>query len=159
METVFRTSRWPILCLVIGIALGLCGVVLADDNEKGAPQEQTGQPAAVPSESQPGSLNGAVAAIDDETGELRAPTAEEMKQLDEQWEKFLRSAFPNRPSQKPFIGRDGRSMGVLCGPESLEFSVATIGPDGKLRIDHVTGAEQAKEIMTNTVTSKQDDER
>ncbi len=81
----------------------------------------------------PVSVAGMTVFVDEESGELRLPTAEEAAVLAEAIERMF---GPAARSAEPFETQSfaGGAVGVDLGLSQLAFSVATVGADGA--IDH-----------------------
>jgi hypothetical protein len=79
---------------------------------------------------------GMVVVRDPLTGQLRAPTADELKELRARAPATAGLAAPRTPA--PISRRDG-SRGVRLGEKSMVYEVVTRGPDGKLTSECVHG--------------------
>jgi hypothetical protein len=79
---------------------------------------------------------GMVVVRDPQTGKMRAPTAEELKELRAKAPATAGMAAPRTPA--PVSRRDG-SRGVRLGEKSMVYEVVTRGPDGKLTSECVQG--------------------
>ena len=79
---------------------------------------------------------GLVVVRDPQTGQLRAPTADELKELRAKAPATAGLAAPR--AQGTMSRRDG-SRGVRLGEKSMVYEVVTRGPDGKLTSECVQG--------------------
>lgn len=79
---------------------------------------------------------GMVVVRDPQTGQLRAPTADELKELRARAPATAGLAAPR--TQGTMSRRDG-SRGVRLGEKSMVYEVVTRGPDGKLTSECVQG--------------------
>jgi hypothetical protein len=84
---------------------------------------------------------GMVVVRDPLTGQLRAPTADELKELRARAPATTGLAAPRPPAT---ISRRDGARGVRLGEKSMVYEVVTRGPDGKLTSECVHGdADQA----------------
>ena len=83
-------------------------------------------------------------AIDPVTGMPRPLTAKEAAELDALAAKS-RAAVP-APAMQSFKARGG-AVGVKLDESHMVYSVATVGADGKVRMECVTGAEHAHDAV------------
>ena len=83
-------------------------------------------------------------AIDPVTGMPRPLTAKEAAELDALAAKS-RAAVP-APAAQSFKARGG-AVGLKLDPSHMVYSVATVGADGKVRMECVTGADQAHDAV------------
>jgi hypothetical protein len=83
-------------------------------------------------------------AVDPTTGMPRPLTAEEARVLDAMAARSRR-AVPT-PALQSFKAKGG-AVGVKLDPSYMVYSVATVGEDGKVRMDCVTGAEHADDAV------------
>jgi hypothetical protein len=105
--------------LTIGTLAALCVMAAFSMHAKAAGQE------------------GMVVVRDPLTGQLRAPTADELKELRANAPATAGLAAPRTPV--PVTRADG-SRGMRLGEKGLVYDVVTRGPDGKLTRECVQGA-------------------
>lgn len=102
-------------------------------------------------------LAGMTVFIDEETGEFRAPTAEEAAELSAAMQRMLspasRSASAETVSQRKLANG---AVGARLGASQMVFTVATIGADGKITQSCAHGPEQAKEYLHNHVATAEE---
>lgn len=113
------------------------GAVAADDQK--AETAKKAQPQA-PQAPQPGP--GMVVTKDPDTGQLRAPTAEEFQALTQKGNRLLRTTAPQ------IISGPGKAVGLKLDATMDVYSVVTKGSDGKLVMDCVTGEKAANDAVT-----------
>jgi hypothetical protein len=93
-------------------------------------------------------------AIDAATGMPRPLTAKEAAELDALAAQS-RKAAPT-PATQSFKARGG-AVGARLDPSHMIYSVATVGADGKVRMECVTGAEHAHDaVHDHSNTDKND---
>jgi hypothetical protein len=140
-----RPLTW--LALPLGLALAAAAPATAQEAGGGEAAPAQAPPAEVraatpAAPAAPAPLGGLVAARDAETGELRAPTAEELAELAAEF-GLLRSDEGLVPVVRP----DGTVTVNLQG-RYLDFALATRGPDGAA-VPHCTSEPaQAVSILT-----------
>lgn len=102
-------------------------------------------------------LAGMTVFIDEETGEFRAPTAEEAAALSAAMQKLLapasRSVAAQTASPRKFANG---TVGVRLGLSQMAFSTATVGADGKITQSCAHGPEQAMEHLHNHVATAEE---
>ena len=152
METRYDLVRATILCLALGLMLGL-GTAIASDNAAKSDDSK----AAVTAQTD--GTAGLMVAIDKDTGLLRAPTSTEAKQLDDAWDKALKAQFSDHlRGATRLISADG-AHGLKLGPAFQEYDMVSIGPDGKLRYGNASSEKDAIKWMKDNVTSTEDESR
>ena len=104
--------------LTIGTLAALCVLAAFSMHAKAAGQE------------------GMVVVRDPLTGQLRAPTADELKELRAKTPATAGLAAPRTPAT---ITRGDGSRGVRLGEKGMVYDVVTRGPDGKLTHECVQG--------------------
>jgi hypothetical protein len=104
--------------LTIGTLAALCVLAAFSMHAKAAGQE------------------GMVVVRDPQTGKMRAPTADELKELRARAPATAGMAAPRAPSA---VSRNG-ARGVRLGEHNMVYEVVTRGPDGKLTSECVQGA-------------------
>lgn len=131
-----RISTW-ILALAVVALLG--GVAVADETQTNA-EPADGLKAGGDT---PVSVAGMTVFIDEETGELRQPSAEEAAALSEAMRRmFAASAAPAAAQEERATETGGVALAV--GPEQLNFSVATVAADGTVRFECLDSAHAAQ---------------
>lgn len=91
---------------------------------------------------------------DPETGQIRLPTPEENKALDEQIAADALQAAQRAPAPvtpKPIVHPDGTVQQQL-DPQSMMYSVMVRKADGSLSMECVTGEDAAHDLMRNNTT-------
>ncbi|SDF41785.1 hypothetical protein SAMN05428966_11587 [Massilia sp. PDC64] len=106
--------------LTIGTLAALCVLAAFSMHAKAAGQE------------------GMVVVRDPLTGQLRAPTADELKELRAKTPATAGFAAPRTPAT---ISRRDGARGVRLGEKSMVYEVVTRGPDGKLTSECVQGGD------------------
>jgi hypothetical protein len=86
---------------------------------------------------------GMVVVRDPQTGKLRAPTADELKELRAQ----APSAALAAPRQPATVSRGDGSRGVRLGEGNMVYEVVTRGADGKLTRECVEGGTAAAQAL------------
>jgi hypothetical protein len=104
--------------LTIGTLAALCVLAAFSMHAKAAGQE------------------GMVVVRDPLTGKMRAPTADELKELRAKAPATAAMAAPRTPAT---VSRRDGSHGVRLGEKSMVYEVVTRGPDGKLTSECVRG--------------------
>lgn len=97
--------------LTIGTLAALCVLAAFSMHAKAAGQE------------------GMVVVRDPQTGQLRAPTADELKELRARTPATAGLAAPRPPAT---VSRRDGSRGLRLGEQGMVYDVVTRGPDGKL---------------------------
>jgi hypothetical protein len=105
--------------LTIGTLAALCVLAAFSMHAKAAGQE------------------GLVVVRDPQTGQLRAPTADELKELRARTPATAGLAAPRPPAT---VSRRDGSRGLRLGEQGMVYDVVTRGPDGKLTRECVHGA-------------------
>ncbi len=157
METRCGLVRVAIMCLALGLVLGLGAAIASENGTKSADTKAlvTNNDAA----SQPEASAGMVVAIDKESGQLRAPTSAEAKQIDDAWDKFVKLEYGDRSTGFTRISSADGSHGLKLGPAFAEFDMVSVGADGKLRFGSASSTEEAIQWMKANAPSTQDDSR
>jgi hypothetical protein len=104
--------------LTIGTLAALCVLAALSMHAKAAGQE------------------GLVVVRDPQTGQLRAPTADELKELRARTPATAGLAAPRPPAT---VSRRDGSRGLRLGEQGMVYDVVTRGPDGKLTSECVHG--------------------
>jgi hypothetical protein len=104
--------------LTIGTLAALCVLAAFSMHAKAAGQE------------------GMVVVRDPQTGQLRAPTADELKELRARTPATAGLAAPRPPAT---VSRRDGSRGLRLGEQGMVYDVVTRGPDGKLTSECVHG--------------------
>ncbi|MBI3368478.1 MAG: hypothetical protein HY021_08565 [Burkholderiales bacterium] len=138
-------TRW----LATSAALGLVAVAA-----------QAQQPAKAPSAHSPGM----VVVRDAETGQLRAPTGDEAKALQQQAKLSAAGRKRAQAVAAPAVERalgGGAGYALEVDESTHSYSVAVRQPDGSVALDCVTGADTAKKLVAgkravSNKTSKED---
>ncbi len=94
---------------------------------------------AGPSDPKMSPLSGVQAHVDQATGQLRQPSAAEMKAYVEAIRKAFAARVAQRTSSQVVVHADG-SRSLALGADTLNVWVATLGPDGSLSQTCVEGA-------------------
>lgn len=115
-----------------------------------APPVASEQPATTASEVR--------AYLDPETGELRAPTAEEARQLSNSATTATRlspranSVATAATNEEQLIYGPGNTVGLVLGEESMVFQMAQVDADGNLIQQCVTGEDEAAHALHSAAT-------
>lgn len=104
--------------LTIGTLAALCVLAAFSMHAKAAGQE------------------GMVVVRDPQTGQLRAPTADELKELRARTPATAGLAAPRPPAT---VSRRDGTRGLRLGEQGMVYDVVTRGPDGKLTSECVHG--------------------
>jgi hypothetical protein len=126
--------------------LGLMGISLALLPAAGAEDKKPAtKPAAAPAKSSKPAPAGMIAVKDPDTGQFRAPTADEAA--------ALRAAPTSQQTvvgaaPQTFAGPAG-STGLVLDDSTTVYAVATKKPDGTISFGEVTGGTNAKKVVTN----------
>jgi hypothetical protein len=104
--------------LTIGTLAALCLLAVFSLHAKAAGQE------------------GMVVVRDPQTGKMRAPTPDELKELRAKAPASAGLAAPRTPSA---VSRNDGSRGVRLGDRTMVYDLVTRGPDGKLTSECVHG--------------------
>jgi hypothetical protein len=91
---------------------------------------------------------GMVVVRDPQTGKMRAPTPEELRELRAHSPQAASLAGKQAAAPAAIAGHIQGARGVRLGEESLVYDVVTRGPDGKLTSQCVHGEAAAKEALT-----------
>ena len=147
-----RTARITLSILALAAATGAVHATEADQapapkDAKSEAQPAPGQepenkaPQAAPS---PGAnAAGVMVFIDPATGRIVKPTEAQMGRLAPSPER----AGPKAKAPVVTIQGPGGAVGMMLGPESLSYSIATRTADGKIALDCVTGDQAAERIV------------
>jgi hypothetical protein len=130
-------SRRKRICLLAGMALGLGLLAMAQEEARKA------SPSAAAAAA-PAAQSGMRAFIDPVTKQLRPGEIDEYVSARR---TTLRSSFAPQPVQLRHLSG---AAGVRLGRTQLVYSVATIGPDGRLKLDCVTGDKKAGERVMSS---------
>lgn len=146
------------------VPIGLVGITLAlvpasgADEKKAAPKKPAAaakKPATAAPKSTKPAASGMVVVKDPETGQLRAPTAEEAAALNP---PAVQANSLRRASPQAVTAPDG-SISMVLDDSAQVFAVARKNPDGTVSLGEVTGADKAKAAVmapkTATKTSKE----
>jgi hypothetical protein len=147
-----RTARITLSILALVAATGAAYATEADqppapqDSKSEAqaasgrePENKTPQAAPAPG----ATAAGAMVFIDPVTGKIVQPTEAQMGRLAPSPER----AGPKAKAPVVTIQGPGGAVGMMLGPESLSYSIATRASDGKIALDCVTGDQAAKRIV------------
>jgi hypothetical protein len=93
---------------------------------------------------------GAMVFIDPVTGKIVQPTEAQMGRL-----APTRQVTPKAKAPAVTIQGPEGAVGMMLGPESLSYSIATRTADGKVVLDCVTGDQTAKRLVTGESTNPQ----
>jgi hypothetical protein len=137
--------------LALAVATGAAHATEADqppapEDSKSAAQAVPGrepQDQAPPATPAPGAnAAGVMVFIDPVTGRIVQPTEAQMGRL-------ARSPQAGPKSKAPVITIQGPAgaVGIVLGPESLSYSIATRTADGKIAMDCVTGDQAANRLV------------
>jgi len=124
--------RTSVFSGLLGLSLALVPVAARAEDSKDAKKQAPATPKPA----------GMVVAKDPVTGELRAPTAEEAAELNQQKAKTAPHTSATRKLQT-VRGPHG-AVGVVLDDSSAVYAVATKSPDGKVTTKEVNGATLAK---------------
>ncbi len=133
-------------CLRMIAPLGLMGLSLALLPAAGAEDKKPEKkPVAATAKSSKPAPAGMIAVKDADTGQFRAPTAEEAAALSP-----TRALRTNAVIAGPqtFAGPGG-STGLVLDDSTTVFAVATKKPDGTISFGEVTGGANAKKVVAN----------
>lgn len=135
-----------------GLCLAVTSLAAADEKQPEKKADTKPAPAAVqsvkhvpPQKSQ--AAPGMVIVKDSVTGKLRAPTASEAAAL----AAAAKPATSARQGARTVKGPGGAD-GLVLDDSTNVYSVATKGPDGKVKIGEVTGPEAAKKAVIQPKT-------
>ena len=131
------------------LALLPCAACCAGLPLAASAQEPSGAPHANTAQS------GMVVVRDAQTGQLRAPTAAEMRALAP---ASTASAAMAAPSQPTVVTHPGGSKQVKLGERSLVYSVVTRDADGKLHDQCVQGAAAADKALHAPASAQRNEE-
>lgn len=137
-------------CMAVTL-LALCGLVWADE----APTTtQTEAPA--PAEEQVSTLPiyGMQMWIDQDTGELRAPTREEAAHLS----GMIRKMFAGKAAKPEMRRLKNGTLVAELGESMMEFAVVRIAEDGSLERGCVDDAAQALEFVHNSADTAREEQ-
>lgn len=148
-----RTARITLSMLALAVATGAVHATEADqppvpkDAKSEAAQAAPGRepenkaPQATPA---PGpNAAGVMVFIDPVTGKIVQPNEAQMGKLAPSPER----AGPKAKAPVVTIQGPGGAVGMVLGPESLSYSIATRTADGKIALDCVTGDQAAERIV------------
>ena len=127
---------------LMGLSLALSPAAAADDKKPAPSQAKPAKPA----KSGAPAPAGMIAVKDADTGQFRAPTAEEAAALTGGSRTSQQNAVA--PAPRTFAGPGG-STGVILDDSTTVFAVATKKPDGTVALGEVTGATNAKAAVTS----------
>jgi len=142
----FDHARGPTraAALCAALAAGLASPAMADE------QPVNGAPQAAEAAATDTSTAGMRVAVDPATGHVRPMTADEAKALDALASVKARRAAAAAP--RPFKAASG-ATGVALDESHMVYSVATVGADGKIDMQCVTGGEHAHDAAHGHVQS------
>ncbi|MCG8460650.1 MAG: hypothetical protein MI919_30580 [Holophagales bacterium] len=144
-----------ILSMLTLLALA-SGTLAAEEAQPAA--EPAAAPTTLAEQAEPATgelpIFGMQAWIDAETGELRAPTAEEAARFS----AALRGMFAKSQAEPEVRTHENGMVSVSFHESMLEFSVAHIGADGKIHRDCVDDAHHALEWIQQPATNDQPEE-
>jgi hypothetical protein len=139
---------------VLAVATGAAHATEADQPPAPAPKDSKSTAQAAPGRESvskapqatpaPGAnAAGVMVFIDPATGKIVQPTEAQMGRLAPSPER----AGPKAKAPVVTIQGPGGAVGMLLGPESLSYSIATRTADGKIALDCVTGDQAAERIV------------
>jgi hypothetical protein len=138
---ISRRWHWPLF-------LAIAAAMLASGQDNKRQQvDRTQTPTADTKTANP-ATGGVLVFIDPATGEIREPEKEELQSLapgaapDVTPDEALRRAAAQTAPQS--LTHPSGAEGVVLGEDQMVYSVVTIGPDGKLKMDCVTGKDKAE---------------
>src|SRR5262245_17628932 len=139
MTNTPRRKAFFLLFVLLALAVGL----FAHDTARARRGASGIAPPIPPSTSAPAQTGaaGMVAAIDPETGELTAPTAEQLREL-----RAAEVSKTGRSTIETYQRPDGTVIGVLDGRFD-HYSVVQVGADGKLHSVCAHGEEHCKSAL------------
>lgn len=148
--------------IIIPSAVALIGVgaVYAESTPIGSDEFESQLAAAKAQSDNPESvaLHGLTVFIDKETGEFRPPTAEEAAALSAEMNGPLTAAdapAARSTSAQTFRTANG-AVGARLDASHMAYTMATVGPDGKITQTCVHGEEEAKEHLHNHVATAEE---
>jgi hypothetical protein len=101
---------------------------------------------------------GMVVVRDPQTGKMRAPTPEELRQLRAKTPPSA-AAMAGAPQENKVLTRRDGARGVRLGEKTLVYDVVTRGADGKLSEQCVQGADNAQEAMQHPANAEHKEHR
>jgi hypothetical protein len=123
-------SHWP---LFLALALTLAASGQDNKRQQSAPAQST----AAEVQSAPAAARGVRVFIDPLTGAIREPEQEELQAAS------IDAATQASALPEPVTHASG-AEGMLLGEDQMVYSIATIGPGGKIEMEHVTGEKNAE---------------
>jgi hypothetical protein len=116
----------------------------AEDFEK---SEGSGKKVPEAKPGRPAGSSGVVVFVDPATGNIVEPSAEQIQTLTGASQPPVGSKAPLMMIQGP-----GTTVGIVMPPESYSYAIATVGPEGKLTLDCVTGEKTAADRVAPGVS-------
>jgi hypothetical protein len=101
---------------------------------------------------------GMVVVRDPQTGKMRAPTPEELRQLRAKAPRAA-AAVAGAPQEGKQLSRRDGARGVRLGEKSLVYDVVTRGADGKLSEQCVQGEAAAQDAMQHPANAEHKEHR
>ena len=150
--------KTPLLTLFLVVLLASFTSVLAAEEApapEGSPAADTTATAEPENTYQPFTVLGMKVWIDPETGQMRAPTAEEAAQLAATAQQQFRTRTA-APAAAPKTHANG-AVSVRLDPSLMDFSVARVTSDGKTHFDCVDSLEAATALIGTQVAEPEEE--
>jgi hypothetical protein len=134
------------LALAFLLCLGFAGTAWAAEAQTADEPQVTEEASAETGEQTfvPVTFAGMQVFVDQETGRLRPPTAEEARELAQRMRQHL--GQNKAAAYEPQVQKDG-TMSVVVGTDHLNFTVAVVDENGELHTDCVNGQHAAEEAV------------
>ena len=136
-----------VLALALLLCLGLGSTAWAAEiaTETEAPVSEETQAETAEKTYVPVTFAGMKVFVDQETGRLRPPTAEESRELAQRMRQRL-AQQEKAVAYQPQVQKDGM-MSVVVGTEHLNYTIAVVDENGELHTDCVNGKHAADEAL------------
>lgn len=147
-----RAARITLSMLALAVATGAVHATEADQSPapKDSKSEAQAAPGREPESKAPqaapapgANAAGVMVFIDPVTGRIVQPNEAQMGRL----APSRQQAGPKAKAPVVTIQGPGGAVGMMLGPESLSYSIATRTADGKIALDCVTGDQAAERIV------------
>jgi hypothetical protein len=133
---------------LVALSLAVAGVAGASDGDKTSNADKQAAKATENGQAYV-TIGGLRIAVDPKTGDLRPLTPAESKKLAD----AMRKKFKPRDLTAPTVRADG-SLTAVVAPNVLRFSVARIGPDGRVSTICADGTKEAIESLIAATAKK-----
>lgn len=151
LSKIFLPGAIALICVGTAHAQGSPDSSSDFESQLAAVQAQSDNQGSVP-------LAGMTVFIDEETGQFRAPTAEEAAALSAEINKPLNSAAAPaaRSDSYAMIRSTNDAIGVRLGASQMVYTMATVGADGKVTQNCFHGSEEATDYLHNHVATAEE---